>query len=305
MKILKYFQTKTKKFNVGDIVEPRFALGHQHAVWNGLRLRITAIMSCYTIEGEVLAAPSDSELARDCPVGKTMSWSNPDVLVIIKEDVAKIKLSDIDKIKLGDIVEVQYAESNWNGIQFRVTEHQPGLHWGYYKGTIVKTTEKKAKSRPVGSEFTWSCSKGLEVVKPKSDDEPAEEPYMKTEEVKIGDVVEVQYGKVTSNSDTWDGIQFRVTECGPHHARGTIIKSPPTRKKSNPVGSEFTWGGGTGLMMIERKDVAGRDDEEEPSPNQVYIDHIYERLVQNATPEELISLAERLDRAGKGISLSK
>lgn len=39
------------------------------------------------------------------------------------------------------------------------------------------------------------------------------------------------------------------------------------------------------------------------SPNQVYINHIYERLVQNITPNELISLAERLDRAGKGISL--
>jgi len=34
------------------------------------------------------------------------------------------------------------------------------------------------------------------------------------------------------------------------------------------------------------------------SPNQVYINHIYERLIQNATPSELLGLADRLIKVG-------
>jgi len=36
------------------------------------------------------------------------------------------------------------------------------------------------------------------------------------------------------------------------------------------------------------------EPEASPSPNQVYIDHIYERLMQNTTPEERVALAKRL-----------
>lgn len=193
---------------------------------------------------------------------------------------------------------------------------------------------------------------------------------MKTKEVKNGDVVEVQYGKLTPKSNwsshTWDGIQFRVTESGPHHARGTVVKTPPTREKSNPVGSVFTWGAGTGLILVEREGsmktekftvgdivevrfsqdrwniagigwnglrfriseiesiytvrgvvlVAPSDPElasQHPagkpmswsnpdvlviikeSPNQAYIDHLYERLTQNATKQELLNLAAKLE----------
>jgi len=41
------------------------------------------------------------------------------------------------------------------------------------------------------------------------------------------------------------------------------------------------------------------DEKKLEAPNQVYIDHIYERLIQNATPEELFILGERLKRVSR------
>ena len=110
--------------------------------------------------------------------------------------------------------------------------------------------------------------------------------------INIGDVVEIKY-RAWPNCN---GIQFRVEEDGvdgvPYY-KGTVVKTTPYQQKKYPIGSEFKWSSFTGLIVVNSK-------KEQPTGNQVYIDHMYERLVQNATPEELIGLAERLDRAGKG-----
>jgi len=112
--------------------------------------------------------------------------------------------------------------------------------------------------------------------------------------INIGDVVEVRYPPSSSHA-VWNGFQFRITEITQKRSivTGKVLKTVPTLAGAYPVGSEFSWGAFEALVIVEPKN-------DQPSPNHAYIDHIYERLVQNATPEELISLAERLDRAGKG-----
>ena len=115
---------------------------------------------------------------------------------------------------------------------------------------------------------------------------------MKKTEINVGDVVEIKYRPQPS----WNGIQFRVTKIGALFFKGTVVKTTSSQETEYPIGSEFKWSCCEGLVVVD-------PENDPPSSNQVYIDHIYERLVKNITPEELISLAARLDRAGKGISL--
>lgn len=181
------------------------------------------------------------------------------------------------KIKVGDVVEVHYPHnSTWDGIQFRVTEHNQFMS----KGIIVKTTPYLDKSRPVGNKFTWSCSKGLIVVKSST-------------KIKVGDVVEARYPETHHKFD-WDGFRFQVTKCESNNVLwGRVIKTVPTHEKILPVGQEFIWGvlSEETLVIVNSKN---EPKNEQPTENQVYIDHIYERLTQKVTPEELIGLAEKI-----------
>ena len=124
---------------------------------------------------------------------------------------------------------------------------------------------------------------------------------MKTE-IKVGDVVEVQ----NPSDPTWDGIQFRITKLSNKTWEGTVTKGILYHRFGwYPVENKFTWHSSVGLVVVDQPDDPVEPKNEQPTKNQAYIDHIYERLTQNVTPEELISLAERLDRAGKGISLRR
>ena len=107
--------------------------------------------------------------------------------------------------------------------------------------------------------------------------------------INIGDVVEVNY----PSQSNWNGIQFRVKENSSHYYNGTVVKTTtPEQAKVYPIGSVFTWSCSEGLVVISL-------DPDNPTENQVYIDHIYERLTQNATPEELLILAARLEAFAK------
>lgn len=95
-----------------------------------------------------------------------------------------------------------------------------------------------------------------------------------------GDVVEIRYPADHTHAG-WDGFRFRVT--GQNQSgfivKGEVVKNTPSHPDYK-IGSEFPWGEPDALVVIE---------------NQVYIDHIFERLTQNATKQELLILAGRLE----------
>jgi len=109
---------------------------------------------------------------------------------------------------------------------------------------------------------------------------PEDQCVMKNNDCNIGDIVEVNYFKTTA----YNGIQFRVTEGIPHGWKGIVTKSTSGQEKCFPVGGAFAWAASTGLVVIKH----------EASENQVYIDHMYERLTQQLTQQEVLALAARL-----------
>ena len=106
--------------------------------------------------------------------------------------------------------------------------------------------------------------------------------------INIGDVVEVRYSADHTHAG-WSGFQFRITgQSQPSWVvKGEVLKNTPAHPDYK-IGSEFSWGDPQALVVISL-------DPDNPTENQVYIDHIYERLTQNATPEELLILAARLE----------
>jgi len=148
-------------FNAGDIVECQHA---RATSYNGIQFRLTSFRKDYA-EGVITKTIPSQEVSY--PVGNKFTWGASVGLILVapsradpKPAVIKVVPSEIDKSNLGDVVEIQYGTSWWNGIQFQVIEYGQC----YYRGKIVKTTEKQAKSLPVGSEFTWSCVRGLVII---------------------------------------------------------------------------------------------------------------------------------------------
>ena len=122
--------------------------------------------------------------------------------------------------------------------------------------------------------------------------------------INIGDVVEVQY----PTQRNWDGIQFRVTEQDKYSTRGEVTKTVPSQAKKYPVGSKFSWSMNCEKALVVVRRVNRRPmPKPEPTENQVYIDHIYERLIQNATKQELLILTGKLESfiTGKPVQWAK
>lgn len=108
--------------------------------------------------------------------------------------------------------------------------------------------------------------------------------------INIDDVVEVRYPADHTHAG-WGGFRFRITSQNRFVIKGEVIKNTPAHS-DHKVGSEFSWGSPEDLVVISL-------DPDNPSPNQAYLNHIYERLTQNATPEELLILAARLEAYAK------
>jgi len=107
---------------------------------------------------------------------------------------------------------------------------------------------------------------------------------------KADDIVEV-YFPPAHHCFSWTGLRLKVMKT-PKNDRVSIeviVVRAIAAQPNYPVGFEFNWGGQNALRAFQ----------DNGSPNQIYVDHMFERLTKNATPSELKDLAERLFTASE------